>query len=452
MSRTLFLLLVPLALHAQLQVSLYDGTERPLTGLVQLGGVAMGDTAEFRFRARNTSNAGVALQTMSVSGQGFTFSSRPTLPYIVAPGNFAEFRVVFAPLGPGSFSASLAVNGASWLLYATGTAAPVLSVEGGPAQIVAAGAPIDFGRVQKKRWSARLVRLSNGTEAALRIGGVSVDGSAFRMPVPPAIPVDLAPGAAIEFEVTFSPLTQGQHTGSLVVDGRKFVLKGVAFDPPLPEPAIVVADSAVSGSQPVVSVRFNETPETSGTGVLLLDFRPTVPNASDDPAVMFVGSGSRRLSFQVTEGDAAASFGAAKNVLFQTGTTAGILTFTLQCGEHTIQRTLTIAPAKVAVDAARANRRASDLDVTITGYDNTRTAGRFTFTFFDRSGATVQPGAIPVDLTGDFSRYFAISRVGGAFHVRATFPVTGDASQIGGVEVSLANSAGAAATGRVEVK
>jgi hypothetical protein len=208
----------------------------------------------------------------------------------------------------------------------------------------------------------------------------------------------------------------------------------------------------VSGSQPVVSVRFNETPETSGTGVLLLDFRPTVPNASDDPAVMFVGSGSRRLSFQVTEGDPAASFGAAKNVLFQTGTTAGILTFTLQCGEHTIQRTLTIAPAKVAIDAARANRRASDLDVTITGYDNTRTAGRFTFTFFDRSGATVQPGAIPVDLTGDFSRYFAISRVGGAFHVRATFPVTGDASQIGGVEVSLANSAGAAATGRVEVK
>ena len=115
------------------------------------------------------------------------------------------------------------------------------------------------------------------------------------------------------------------------------------------------------------------------------------------------------------EGQAAATFGTLTEVPFQTGTTAGTITLTAQIGDQTAQATLQIVPAAVSLDRAGVNRRVSNIDVTITAFDNTRTAGRFQFTFYDRSGRVIAPGAVNVDVTSDFGRYFAISRVGGAF-------------------------------------
>ncbi|MGI8742470.1 MAG: hypothetical protein ACR2NN_07840 [Bryobacteraceae bacterium] len=56
---------------------------------------------------------------------------------------------------------------------------------------------------------------------------------------------------------------------------------------------------------------------------------------------------------------------------------------------------------------------------------------------------------IRVDETSDFRRYFGAGKAGGAFQLRATFPVTGDATQIAGVDVEMTNSAGIAKTQRI---
>jgi hypothetical protein len=406
----------------------------------------MGDTVETRFRARNNTSAGIALQTLTVSGQAFSFSSRPTLPYIVAPGNFVEFRVTFAPLAPGSYSATLAVNGASFIVRAASVAAPVLSVvSDGPASILAAGAPIDFGRILKRTTASRTIRLANSSTQVLEVSAVTVSGQVFQGPGEIVLPAKIHPGAAVEFQLTFRPASAGAFSGSLSIDGRSFPLTGVAYEPPFPKPSIAISGPSASGSQPKLAIRFDEPPQLSGTGTLVLEFA----GAADDPAIVFLNTGSRRLTFQVTEGDSTASFGSLKEAPLQTGTTAGTITFTVQLGDHTGKTTLAIAPAPVAIESAKAGRRASDLDITITGFDNTRTGGRFRFTFYDRSGGTVQPGAILLDATADFSRYFAISRVGGAFLTRVTFPVTGDAAQVGGVDVELINSAGTAKTQRL---
>jgi hypothetical protein len=86
--------------------------------------------------------------------------------------------------------------------------------------------------------------------------------------------------------------------------------------------------------------------------------------------------------------------------------------------------------------------------VRVTGFDNTRTAGPLTFTFFDAAGNAVAPGAIHADATPGFASYFQNSGLGGVFLLTAAFPVTGNPSQVGAFQVQIANSAGTAQTAR----
>jgi hypothetical protein len=133
----------------------------------------------------------------------------------------------------------------------------------------------------------------------------------------------------------------------------------------------------------------------------------------------------------------------------QTGTTAGAIVFTLTLPNGTQTASLTIPPAAINFDTSSGVRRVSDLDVSLTGFDNTYSASQLAFTFYDKKGATMQPGVIRVDATADFRLYFAASQVGGAFGLLATFPVSGDATQVAGVDVQIVNSAGVAKTQRI---
>ena len=135
---------------------------------------------------------------------------------------------------------------------------------------------------------------------------------------------------------------------------------------------------------------------------------------------------------------------------FQTGTTAGDLIFTATLPNGTDQKRLTIPRTAIGVDTFTATRVAAGLNVSINGFDNTRTASQFTFTFYDHAGVAIAPGAISVDLTTNFAAYFAKSQFGGVFGLRAVFPVTGDSSQVDAVSVTLANAAGKTNTGKIK--
>ncbi len=93
----------------------------------------------------------------------------------------------------------------------------------------------------------------------------------------------------------------------------------------------------------------------------------------------------------------------------------------------------------------------NDLDVLLIGYDNTYSAGVMTFTFFDTAGLAIDPGAIRTDFTTDFRAFLTKTPAGSTFAARVTFPVTGDATQVVGVEVELTNAAGSVRTQRVAV-
>ena len=341
--RKLLLLACALAtpLAAQLQVSLFDGgTEKPLAAVNNLGSVTMGDIADFTFHARNDSAAGMALQILGVTGQAYFLGDHPAVNTIVASHNYVTFHVLFAPTSTGSYGATLTVNGATYLMSAVSVPAPTLSISTSPTVALASGATIDFGKVQRNRSTAVTFRLANNTTSPLTVQSIAVRGDAFQGPSGITLPATLPAGVAVTFGVTFSPRVAGPLTGVLLVDNRSFNLAGTGFDAPLPQPTIVVSANAASATQPTLSLTFATVPESSGTGMLTLDFQPSTAVSGDDPTVLFPTSGSRRLSFQVNEGDSTAVFDKQKIVAFQTGTTAGTIIFTASVGAYTVRATV----------------------------------------------------------------------------------------------------------------
>jgi hypothetical protein len=183
---------------------------------------------------------------------------------------------------------------------------------------------------------------------------------------------------------------------------------------------------------------------SSASGSVNLAFVPDTTIVTDDPAIVFLATGTRSLPFSITQGSTVISIGGQTSAMFQTGTTSGRIRFTLAgvpiAGDPTT--TLTIPASAISIDSAIATRRTGDLDIQVTGFDNTYSAGAMTFTFSDISGQAIPPGAIRVDFTQDFRTFFVQAKGGSAFQVRVSFPVTGDTSGIGSVDVQLTNSAG----------
>jgi hypothetical protein len=127
--------------------------------------------------------------------------------------------------------------------------------------------------------------------------------------------------------------------------------------------------------------------------------------------------------------------------VLQTGTTVGTLRLDAIAETGTTTWTYRFDRGAVVVDEAVARRNGSNLEIDITGFDNTREVGSLNFRFFDRAGAPL--GGVITTTPGDqFRTYFAQSNLGGVFKMRAVFPVTGDATIVGSVLIEIANTVG----------
>jgi hypothetical protein len=253
--------------------------------------------------------------------------------------------------------------------------------------------------------------------------------------------------------VRFSPQAAGLAEGSLEIDGRRFVLRGTGTEIPFPRPAIRIQPGVTaSAQQGQLRIEFAEPSRAAGAGELRVEFRSGVAGVAADPAIVFLPPSSRFAQFTVKEGDTRARFGDRDDITFQTGTTAGTLVFTARLGDVTEQLIAPVASAPVEFESVKALRSGSQIEVQIVGYDNVRTVSEMTFTFYDARDAALAPGPIKVekDLAQKFRDYFAITP-GGAFALRAVFPVIGKISDIVTLEVEAANSAGPTRPARVRL-
>jgi hypothetical protein len=429
---------------AQIQVFLFDGAnETPIGAIVTIGTATPGDTLTARLRVRDIGAGPALLSTLSLAGTDFQLVSYPSLPYTIAPGAETEFKIAFSPDSIGSYNAFLLVNAVNIIVRGIAAPAAVLRLAGSSSAL-SAGATIDFGQVVRGASQPKNFTLSNTGASNITVSQLSVSGTGFRGPIGQTAPISIGSGQSVSFQIAFEPLSGQAFQGTLVVDQRTFILTGQGLDPPLPGASIMFASNIGSSAQQnSVSIPLALPAPVSGTGILTLAFHPAVAGVTDDPAVQFVSGAKRSATVSISAGAAVASFGTQSSMGFQTGTTAGIIIFTLTLPNSTQQASLPIAPASVGFDSMTCVRRVGALDVSVTGFDNTYSASELDFTFYDLKGIAIQPGMIHVDATSSFKQYFGVSAVGGTFAVLATFPVNGDTTQIGGVDVQITNSVGA---------
>lgn len=429
----------------------YGSPDVPVGALVDLGSATPGDSVETKFRVRNFGTAIVSITTLKIADATtpFKISAAPSLPIQLAAGSFADFRVAFSPSSTGTFNGLLVVNGISAALQGSGVPSASLTLGGGTTPL-AAGSTIDFGSAQRGTSKPLALLLSNPGKTSITVPVVTVTGTGFRGPIGATAPITLAAGQSLSFQIAFEPQSSQPLKGTLIVDQRSFVLTGLGLDPPLPGASIVLGSQTPASSQQIsVSIPLTSTSAVSGSGTLTMDFHPSVPGVADDPTIRFLTGAKRNATVNISTGDTIAKFGTQSSIAFQTGTTAGTIVFTLTLPSSTQQLSLLITPQAINFDSATGVRRVNDLDVSLTGFDNTYSASQLAFTFYDKKGATMQPGVIRVDASSDFRLYFASSQVGGAFALLASFPVSGDATQVGSVDVQLANSVGMTKTQRI---
>ncbi len=449
-------LLLASSAMAQLQLRTIPGPglEEPAGDILDIGSVPTGEIRDTRLRIRNLGELAVTIERMRVTGSGFTLEGHPTTPHVVAPGGNVDFRVRFRPEGFGSYSGTLRINDITVMLFASSPRTIALSVEeGGVFRPISSDDLVLFGQVQQGSSETRRFRIDNPAFEAITVESLLVMGAHFAIDELPALPLAIEPGGMLEFAVRYQPSRPGIHQAELWMNDRQFWLEGVGLFPSFPPLEILFeSEAASSAEQHTIGVRLAEPAPADGDGEIRIEFAPAVAGTPDDPAIQFLATGERTIPFSVAEGEREAAFDGAASATFQTGTTAGTIHFTVVVGSRVARGTLALLPSAVVVDASGWSNGPDGLLLEIAGYDNTRSASEVAFMFFDSNGRSLTTEPIRADVAEAFTRYFAATQVGGIFRLRASFPVTGDASLLGGAEVTFLNNAGPSRVHRINFK
>jgi len=422
---------------ARAQVELFTvvgGQERSVPAVYNLGSFYANESGTANFRLRNTSSAPATLSVLSVSGVGFVFS-RPALPATLAAGAAVEFTVTFRAADIGTYSAALLANGISVLL--TAELLPRLTYRVDPTPATPFPGPLDFGGVLRATTAQVRIRIQNEANLALTVPAIAVQGEDFALLGTSPSGQTLLPTQGAEFALAFTPQTLGVKLGSLTLGDRTYTLSGTGIDPPQPKPTLVIdLKQPASAQQGTLVIRLDTASQVRTTGTVTMTF-----DGAADSAMAFA-AGGRTVAFGIEPGDQQLA------LPFQTGTSAGTLTFAVDIAGNADHASVVIAPMAPAVTAVQGIRSGPTVQLRITGFDNTRSLSALAFTFYDAQGNAIAPGVIRADASRDFASYFAASDMGGVFLLNVVFPLTGDGAGLASWEAALTNSAGSSKTAR----
>ncbi len=217
-----------------------------------------------------------------------------------------------------------------------------------------------------------------------------------------------------------------------------------------PAPATTIGVGAAT--QPPVSLTTAAPYASEITGFITLRFTPATGVTGTDDMVRF-SNGTRSLEYIVRPNTTTAIFPTSANPVIVPGTVAGTITLTasLSAGGQDITpspaptRTIVIDTAAPVITAVALQQVTGGISVVVTGYSNTREVSSGSFTFAVSTGNTLSQAQITVQLTSAFAAWFngaASNATGGQFKLTVPFSVTGNATAINKVTVTLTNSRG----------
>jgi hypothetical protein len=234
------------------------------TGKIAFGTAVRGTPVSCGFQLRNETSSPVSINSISITGSGFTAQNSPA-PVTIAPGASASFAVQLDAQARGPITGTLRVNARDYALEANGEDPPLQNPS------------IDFGSAPTASAQQRQIRLRFSAPAAIAASGF-LDLTFERDPAAPADDPAVTFLEAGARRVLFR-VAQGQTDATF--DGAPFVtlqtgstagqirltlsgvLGGYTGDPAVilrMAPAVVVADK-------IVATRFPDRIELAMTGI-----------------------------------------------------------------------------------------------------------------------------------------------------------------------------------------
>ncbi len=455
---------------AQWQLSENGTNVYPNAGAARLdfGSTELGTSSSITFTLANQTGSPLAAPVISLetsaeaSGSTLAFAlNTANLPATLAANSSGTFTVTFAPGQTGLTVATLLVGSNAYDIEGTGAAnssadSLVISYVDSNKNRVSpqAAVPISFGSIAPGGGSSLVLTFTVANTDPNTFGPVTlpvltVTGSAFTLGGAPSLPAVIQPNGSITFTVTFTATASNTYSGTLTIGNLVFSLAGQVTVSSVPAITIQASEQPLTSAQQVnLSIQAATAATQEALGTLTMKFTPAVSGVTDDPAIVFLATSGRQLQVDLAQGAQTATYNKQAAIGFQTGTTAGTITFTLTFPNAApITQSYTITPEQIYLTSSQALRQSPNLVITLDGYDNTYTAGQLSFVFYDTNGNQMNANAMAVDATSNFHQYFFTNNAaGGSFSMQASFPVTGDATKIGAVGITMTNSAGQATT------
>ena len=436
-------------------VTLTPSSSSPLN----FANTSLSSTSSITFTLSNPAASSITVPAISLavlnSTQPNAFSlDTSSMPTAIAAGQSANFSVTFAPSQVGLANSAIQIGSNSYPIQGYGIVIATIDAlqisytnSTGVRTLPQAATPIPFGQVIPGSGASAVLTfniLNPSTSAnAITIPAITVNGTTFTASSLPPMPVSVAPGSSFNFTVSFTPVSVGTFTGSLAISSRVFGLTGVSISSSVPSLSITTSGTVGSQQQLSLVIQLSAPSPVTTLGTITMTFAPSIASVTDDAAVVFTATGGRQLNVSLAAGAQTATYANASSIGFATGTTAGTLTFSVAFpNTPTYNQSFTISAGTPIFSSVQALRESPNLVVSISGYDNSYSAGQLSFTFYDTSGKVIG-SPIGYNAANSFQQlFFSGNTMGGLFSLQATFPVNGDVTKVGSVAVALANSLG----------
>jgi hypothetical protein len=238
----------------------------------------------------NSGGTTVTVTQVSATGAGFSVSG-VSLPLNLAAGQSQAVNVTFAPTSSGASSGNLAV-----ISNASNSALNVpLSGNGlAPGSLTSSPSSLNFGSVQVGNKQQLSETLTNSGGVNVNISQASVVGAGFSMSGlnPPLL---LTPGQHYTFNVTFTPPSPGNYTGSVSIvsdaSNPNLSIPTSGTGTPVPQGQLSVSPTNIDFGNVFVGTNANQTGTLTASGASVTVTSDTVSGSA------FAVSG---LSFPVT--------------------------------------------------------------------------------------------------------------------------------------------------------
>ena len=211
-----------------------------------------------------------------------------------------------------------------------------------------------------------------------------------------------------------------------------------------------VPDTSGPGQQPQVTISLSGAYPVDVSGTITLTFASSV--GGDDQMIQF-SNGSRTLNFTVPAGSTQGVFSGVSSASVLTGTVAGSITLTvsLSAGGANITpnppptKTIVTSPTVPFIQTVSLVPGTGGFTVVVTGFSSTREVISGLFHFAPATNATLTQSDITVQLGSAFTTWYqnsASNAFGSLFTLTIPFTVSGSATSVVSVTVTLTNTRG----------